>query len=198
MVENLELKSLLDPLERGDGLEEDDLEICEDRSGPLFYTKSPPTKLQKSVEWILVKCTKGTAHIATSRPLRRKSSWRTVFLICIQVPLVLVVLFLALTPALFPSYLDPPFRYQVLRSIVNDATNPGRANLNNEKVFIAASIYDADGQLAGGAWGERLAQLVNILGPDNVFLSIYEDNASPIAASALDSLASKVSCTLFR
>ena len=108
--------------------------------------------------------------------------------------MILLVLFLSLTPLLLPSYTNPPLRYKALRWQTEQTSLPGRANVNNEKVFIAASIYDGDGQLAGGSWGRRVEQLVDILGPENVHLSIYEDNANPLAVDALHMLADRIQC----
>ncbi|KAF1345057.1 cryptococcal mannosyltransferase 1-domain-containing protein [Delphinella strobiligena] len=108
--------------------------------------------------------------------------------------IVFLVLIFALTPLLFSSYSDPPKHYKDLRRRAIESPFPGGANLNNEKVFIATSIYDEGGKLAGGSWGQALADLIHILGPENVFLSVYEDNADELALGALDNLAQYMTC----
>lgn len=77
---------------------------------------------------------------------------------------------------------------------MGSSDTPGRANVNNEKVFIVSSIYDKEGGLVSGAWGDAVLGLVDLLGPDNVFLSIYENDADEKAQKALDEYRTRVSC----
>jgi hypothetical protein len=103
---------------------------------------------------------------------------------------VLVVLF-----GLFaPSYSNPPLRYVTLRREIEQTDANGRGNTYNEKIFIAAAVYDHEGELLGGEWGVRLRQFVDILGPDNVFLSIYENDADDNAQLAMKAFAESVTC----
>jgi len=103
---------------------------------------------------------------------------------------VLVVLF-----GIFaPSYTHPPPRYVTLRREIEETGAQGRGNLYNEKIFIAAAVYDHEGELLGGEWGARLRQFVDILGPDNVFLSIYENDADEKAQLAMKEFAGNVTC----
>ncbi|KAL9055079.1 MAG: hypothetical protein Q9162_003749 [Coniocarpon cinnabarinum] len=69
---------------------------------------------------------------------------------------------------------------------------PGRANVNKEQIFIAANIVNA--HLVRGAWGRSLAQLIEILGPENVFLSIYENDSGPETVEALTALNETLAC----
>lgn len=48
-------------------------------------------------------------------------------------------------------------------------TVDGRGNPRGEKVYIAANIVDAG--LVRGAWGDAVLELMDLLGPQNVFLS---------------------------
>ncbi|KAM0716510.1 hypothetical protein Q7P37_007955 [Cladosporium fusiforme] len=105
-----------------------------------------------------------------------------------------VMLLVILCGILFPSYTHLPPRYADLRRRSQQSEAQGRGNIHNEKVFIAASIYDRDGQLLGGEWGERLRQLINVLGPDNVFLSIYENDADENAQLAMKTYENRVTC----
>jgi hypothetical protein len=67
-------------------------------------------------------------------------------------------------------------------------TNPPPFNIPpNETVYIAANIIDAD--LINGAWGASLQQLVNMIGKDRVYVSIY---GGP--TSALEALDGKLNC----
>jgi hypothetical protein len=103
---------------------------------------------------------------------------------------VLIVLF-----GIFaPSYSNPPQRYLTLRREIEQTDAQGRGNTYNEKVFIAAAVYDHEGELLGGEWGVRLRQFVDILGPDNVFLSIYENDADEKAQLAMKAFAQRVTC----
>jgi len=93
--------------------------------------------------------------------------------------LVLLITLIILTPVLIPSYTYRPAHYT--------GTNP-----NNEKVFIAANIVDE--HLIRGAWGKNLLELIDVLGEDNVFLSIYENDSGPGTKAALIELGQKVKC----
>ncbi|OQN95371.1 hypothetical protein B0A48_18477 [Cryoendolithus antarcticus] len=92
----------------------------------------------------------------------------------------------------FPSYSNPPRRYKELRNLAREPS--GRVNVRNEKIFIAASLYDAGGELVSGDWGKSLLGLIDILGPDNVFLSLYEDNADDGSKIALRAFEKRLSC----
>ena len=108
---------------------------------------------------------------------------------------VLIVLALLLLTALFrPSYTNPPAHYRVLRERVENSEDYGRANPENQKIFIAASIYDDGGRLLGGAWGEALLHLINLLGNRNVYLSVYENSAGERAQTAYSKFDQKVQC----
>ena len=103
---------------------------------------------------------------------------------------VLVVLF-----GIFaPSYTYPPQHYATLRKEIEEANAKGRGNTLNEKIFIAAAIHDHQGEILGGGWGVGLRRFIDILGPDNVFLSIYENDADEQAQLALNDFAESVTC----
>ncbi|KAL8837051.1 MAG: hypothetical protein Q9176_005920 [Flavoplaca citrina] len=53
-------------------------------------------------------------------------------------------------------------------------------------------LYDPDGSLVGGNWGRAVLELVELLGPQNVHLSVYEDDASPKAKAALEKMRAKI------
>ncbi|EAW13835.1 glycosyltransferase family 69 protein [Aspergillus clavatus NRRL 1] len=104
----------------------------------------------------------------------------------------IVLALVVLTSIFRPSYTRPPSHYSVLRDAVSKSTASGRGNIRNEKVFIAASLYDRGGHLAGGEWGDRVLQLIDLLGKDNVFLSIYENDSGPEGDSALRNFAKRI------
>ena len=109
--------------------------------------------------------------------------------------LVLVLLaFLALTAIFRPSYTNPPSHYQELRRRVQSSSDYGRANPENERIFIAASLYDAGGLLLKGAWGKSVLDLLDILGNKNVYLSIYENESDEGAQVASYQFEKKVQC----
>ena len=105
------------------------------------------------------------------------------------------LLFLILFTALFrPSYTHSPPHYQALEARVLQSNVPGRANALNEKIFIAISLYDRAGHLVNGSWGQSVLDLVDLLGPNNVFLSIYENDSGQEGADALEVFKTKVKC----
>ncbi|MCJ1402021.1 hypothetical protein MMC11_005240 [Xylographa trunciseda] len=93
---------------------------------------------------------------------------------------------------MFPSYQNPPGHYQVLQQAVVASKLPGRGNPNNEKIFVAANILQEN--LIHGSWGESILELVTLLGDDNVFLSIYENDSGPGTVEALKELRGKLTC----
>lgn len=105
-----------------------------------------------------------------------------------------IILALVLLTSIFrPSYTRPPAHYSSLRaSALGDS--PNGANPRNEKVYIAASIYDPSGDLALGKWGKGVLKLIELLGEDNVFLSIYENDSGTEGQNALRILETQVPC----
>ncbi|KAL8710623.1 MAG: hypothetical protein Q9220_004847 [cf. Caloplaca sp. 1 TL-2023] len=90
-------------------------------------------------------------------------------------------------------YRAPPTRpTRVLSKRCKESKEPGRGNIHNEKIFIAASLYDPDGTLVGGSWTRAVLDLEELLGPENVYISIYENDATQQAKDALDSMRIKV------
>lgn len=102
--------------------------------------------------------------------------------------------FIVLTAIFRPSYNDPPSHYHRLRERVESSSDYGRANPENQKIFIAASLYDKGGNLLKGAWGEAMLKLLDILGNKNVFLSIYENESEEAAQVAQYQFNQKVQC----
>ena len=98
------------------------------------------------------------------------------------------------TFAFRPSYTYLPDHYQALQRRCVGSKDPGRGNINNEKIFIAAALHDPGGTLVGEDWGNAVLGLVELLGPQNVHLSIYENDADPLAKAALESMEHKVNC----
>lgn len=92
---------------------------------------------------------------------------------------LLVIFLVVLTPFLNPSYSTKPSHYT-------------GSNHRHEKVFIAAAITDAG--LIRGPWGKSVLELIDIIGPENAFLSIYENDSGPDTAAALRELEEKVRC----
>ena len=107
---------------------------------------------------------------------------------------VLAFLFLLsiLRAIIFPSYQTPPAHYDTLRNAVLASSQPGRGNPHAEKIFIAANILKED--LIRGVWGEAVLELVDLLGEENVFVSIYENDSGPGTAEALKEFRNKLRC----
>lgn len=136
---------------------------------------------------------KSRAIHGSSRRISRLSR-RCCFLL--NLTIVILVTLISYSAIFQPSYTSPPAHYQTLRRQVEGSKNGGygRANPENEKIFIAASIYDKDGSLLAGAWGESVLKLLDILGNTNVFLSIYENESGDAAQTAQIGFERKVQC----
>ncbi|MCJ1397146.1 hypothetical protein MMC11_000338 [Xylographa trunciseda] len=70
----------------------------------------------------------------------------------------------------------------------------GRGNVNHEKIFIVATLHDREGTLVSGDWGSAVSELVDMLGPANVHLSVYENDPDTRAKASLENLAKSLSC----
>jgi ZIP family zinc transporter len=133
------------------------------------------------------------AHYVTPRR-RKRSLLRIIYWTIFSVPHILIALVLV-AGIFFPSYTVRPPHYEELRK---RATDTGRANPYNEKVFVVASLAETKGDLTSGAWGREVLQLVDLLGPENVHLSIYEDNPDLVTKQSLDSFRGQVKCKTLR
>ncbi|ORX93222.1 cryptococcal mannosyltransferase 1-domain-containing protein [Clohesyomyces aquaticus] len=87
----------------------------------------------------------------------------------------------------------PPEHYKELEWQAHDPlSGVGPGNSQHEKIFIAVNIINED--LIRGSWGNNLMELVRLLGPQNVFVSIYENDAGKGTAAALEELSQKLAC----
>ena len=98
-----------------------------------------------------------------------------VFLICVVISL--------LQGIFLPSYSNPPQHYKDLVRRAQSSEEPGLGNPRGEKIFIASNIIQHS--LIRGAWGASLLNLIHYLGPENVFVSIYENDSGPETIAAL-------------
>ncbi|GFF34157.1 alpha-1,3-mannosyltransferase CMT1 [Aspergillus udagawae] len=114
------------------------------------------------------------------------------FILLVQIAVALLLCNIILTPIFWPSYTHLPPCYENLKKIISASDNPGRGNPHNEKIFIAAILYDRSGELAGGQWGDALVRLIDMLGQDNVFLSLYENNSGHKGQQALEALSQRI------
>jgi len=136
---------------------------------------------------------KGRAQISGKRKrLRYGYNRRAPFLgrILVGVVFGLIVIF----GTFRPSYKHPPLHYDILRTSISESQDKGRGNPLREQIFISCALYDKNGHLAGGSWGQSVLEFIDILGPENVFLSIYENDSGDAGATALLELRSRVKC----
>ena len=136
---------------------------------------------------------RGRAGLSGKRKLLRGGLKRRASFVCrtlLGIILSLVVIF----GTFRPSYRRPPVHYDVLQASISGSQEPGRGNPGKEQIFISCALYDKDGHLAGGSWGQNLLDFIHILGPGNVFLSIYENDSGEAGKSALLELKSMVKC----
>ncbi|KAF2114992.1 cryptococcal mannosyltransferase 1-domain-containing protein [Lophiotrema nucula] len=131
-------------------------------------------------------------HSRLGSQIRRRRN-RT---ICCVFPLLAccIVALVVFTFLFLPSYTYPPQHYKALQRLCLESSRLGRGNVNNEKVFIAAALYDPGGKLVDGDWGNAILRLVELLGPANVYLSVYENDADPSANEALEKFKGRLSC----
>ncbi|KAI0899094.1 glycosyltransferase family 69 protein [Annulohypoxylon nitens] len=135
--------------------------------------------------------------ISRLRTLRRKVRRHPASFGAVLLKYVIWVICILLigTPIFAPSYTRLPQHFRDLESRCKGPLRaPGCANLHNEKIFISVSLYDKEGHLANGFWGESLLELIHLLGHDNVFLSIYENDSGQEGATALESLRRQLRC----
>lgn len=153
----------------------------------LLKSPSPPRRVpQRLKKWLRSRPRVFRRHVLR-HPLQSLLATLKIIII------VIVVLFVA-TPILAPSYTRLPEHYSNLQARCQDPeARPGCANPFHEKIFISVSLYDKGGHLAGGRWGETVLELIQMLGPEHTFLSIYE-NDSPGGEEALQEFKSKVPC----
>ncbi|KAF1917356.1 cryptococcal mannosyltransferase 1-domain-containing protein [Ampelomyces quisqualis] len=130
------------------------------------------------------------AHYVTPRR-RKRSVLRLVYWLLFSIPHFILLLVLC-TSIFFPSYTNRPAHYVTLRQRALNSTEPGRANPYGEKVFVAAALYEEKGNLVSGAWGKAVLQLIDLLGPEHVHLSVYEDNPDLKTKQALVDFRKKV------
>ncbi|OQN97964.1 hypothetical protein B0A48_16269 [Cryoendolithus antarcticus] len=158
---------------------------------PLDHEKHPKVLRVRARRWTLPwrrrprRKTGSTAAYFSMAPGRRRRGWAVRAVQCLMLLPYLVGILVLVTGLFFPSYSHPPKQYVALRSRIEGSDKSGRGNPNNEKVFVATSLYDHEGELLGGKWGENLKELVEVLGEDNVFLSIYENDPDDGAEAAL-------------
>ena len=173
-----------------------------------YESQTPPKLRYLSSRWpllsrLLSSTYSGYRRLKPSRPFlsaskrptgcyRRLLFRRSCFYLHIVAGIVLALV--VLTSIFRPSYTRPPSHYASLRDNVRQSTAPGRGNPRHEKVFIAASLYDPDGEIAQGQWGYRVLELIDLLGPDNVFLSIYENDSGTGGERALRNWEAQVPC----
>ncbi|KAJ4363511.1 hypothetical protein N0V83_009806 [Neocucurbitaria cava] len=131
-------------------------------------------------------------HYVTPRR-RKRSVIRLIYWSIFSVPYILLVLVLV-AGIFFPSYTTRPAHYTELRQRALKTTTPGRGNPYNEKVFIAAALSEEKGHLTSGAWGRAVLHLVDLLGPENVYLSLYEDNTDAETKLSLTEFRRKTNC----
>jgi Cryptococcal mannosyltransferase 1 len=108
---------------------------------------------------------------------------------------ILLVLFVIQTvfdAVFFPSYWSLPAHYVEFEKRLHAGPSTGKGNPTGQKIFIASNIIQHD--KIRGDWGKSLLKLVDYLGPENVFVSIYENDSGPEAPKALAWLRSQLPC----
>ncbi|GLA10587.1 hypothetical protein AnigIFM62618_000184 [Aspergillus niger] len=182
-------RNLYEPIARTSFDEDEEIELARDDPTDGYPTRSRVSRVDRLI------ATLSQASRAVKWRIRRRyfpatfTVRRIVFLLfCILSGLIIT------TFVIFPSYTHLPPHYRALQSAVQGSTTSGRGNIHNSTVFIAVSLYDKTGALAGGAWGQSLLDLIDMIGPDRVFLSIYENDSDASGEQALWALSDRVPC----
>ena len=166
-------------------------------SGDKKHSLSSFSRYLRVPVWLRVRLSSRPSRVFYSKISSSRRPWR--LLTCPITSILLAIfcitiLLVAFTAALRPSYTHLPDHYKALQRRCQESKSPGRGNAKNEKIFIAATLYDAEGALVGGDWGRAVSELVDLLGPDNVYLSVYENDADTRAKASLEHLAQSLSC----
>ncbi|KAK4195196.1 cryptococcal mannosyltransferase 1-domain-containing protein [Triangularia verruculosa] len=150
-----------------------------------YVSPTKPYLLKAQRFWSRLRLLRRTAWRRTPRPV----------ILLLKTLLAFIASILILTPIFLPSYSNPPIHYSQLTHACR-GTNPksGCANLWNEQVFIATILYDKNGKLASGPFADRLLKLIHLLGHENVFLSIYENDSGVKGKEALEKLKARIPC----
>jgi hypothetical protein len=155
------------------------------RPGPLSHLLPRPIR-----KWYLNRL---RAVSPSRRRVKRRRSLLRLFILCSYALLAALVAVVLVGFTFFPSYTVLPQHYADLRDRIVLSNGRG-GNVGNRKIFIAASLYDPGGRLAGGKWADNVLQLIDMLGPQNTYLSIYENDSGPEGRVALDQLRERVPC----
>lgn len=142
------------------------------------------------------RCLTGYTSCLARRRLRRVTRRYPLLFTLIKYLLAAIIAILIATPVFAPSYTTAPSHYRKLVSRCSGSapTQDGCANVFNEKVFISVSLYDKDGHLADGLWARTVLELIQIIGRQNVFISIYENDSGPEGAKALEKFKQNLPC----
>ena len=108
--------------------------------------------------------------------------------------LALISLALFIGFVFLPSYTILPAHYVELREQALSSDAPGSGNPRGKKIFLASLLYDPHGELADGPWADNLLRLIHLLGPENTFLSIYENDSGDDGRHAMDLLRERTPC----
>lgn len=143
------------------------------RLGQVLYRSLRPRRRYKNAH---LSCTR----IATSLALLT------------AIAIVLLVTASIIEGIVLPSYASPPLHYHEVRYRATASSVTGRGNPHNEKIYIASNIIDE--KLVRGHWGAALLNLIDLLGPDNVFVSIYENDSGAAVAASIQELERMLPC----
>ncbi|WEW61701.1 hypothetical protein PRK78_007193 [Emydomyces testavorans] len=169
--------------------------IFRDRHNVGSFGKS----LWLQLRWLLRRCRTRIKYQSllfnTRRTNLRRSSACSWLLWFSRIALYFATLFVlvsAFEAVFYPSYQNPPKHYDTLRQKIVSSYNLGRGNVHNEKVFIAANIVDE--KMIRGPWSTALVKLIEILGEENVFVSIYQNDSGNGTSTALNELREHLLC----
>ncbi len=87
-----------------------------------------------------------------------------------------------------------PHRSLRASSSINTYNSSFRTNHSIGKVFIAANLYQSESLLRDGNWARTMIELIDQLGPNNVYLSIFENNSTDATPQLLQDFEKQLKC----
>lgn len=168
----------------------------EDSTSPTPSSRHSPHRSEIS-KWLIwhLRATRYArilyAKVYRQRDLRRKSLRSFFWLFYYYYSPLSPLYSYPFSPILRPSCSRLPDHYLALGRRCKNSGEPGRGNPNSENIFIAASLCDPVVALVEGYLGRTVLELVELLGLQNAYLSVCEDDADSQAKAALDSMKSK-------
>ena len=108
---------------------------------------------------------------------------------------IITVLIIIIT--LIATFLHTNVRLAKEDLSIHDSTEPGKAGISRQKIFIVSALYERQGDWELGPWVQSLLDLIETIGPEDVFLSIHENGPSQLSVTTFQKFSELIMCTNF-